>query len=285
MAVFSVCWHCYDFEAAAAHEVGHLLGLGHPDKPAGSELQAGYPMANATYYNDYLVKGYPTNYTYCQHPWDNVLAGVPDSFPEEELRGSGRVRPSIMESLTTHNPSVCLFQDDYEGLMTLYPVCGLAPPEPRCEKSARNLGIIRMMMFVLLPLLLAFALSILLHAAVDRQRRKWYIEKQAARARQVAAELAAAADPNEENNAAASIQARIRGRNARLNKVAPTKDDDPATPAGRPGMGDSGAGLALASTDATATRQQHVMQKRGDAEVMQIEDTPDAPKRPNVVEF
>ena len=30
-AMFSTCWGCYDFEAAVAHEVGHLLGFGHPD--------------------------------------------------------------------------------------------------------------------------------------------------------------------------------------------------------------------------------------------------------------
>ena len=38
-AIFSVCWDCYDFEAGAAHEMGHLLGH-HPQRRAdrGGEL-------------------------------------------------------------------------------------------------------------------------------------------------------------------------------------------------------------------------------------------------------
>ena len=37
--IFVPCFDCYDFEAAATHEVGHLLGLSHPDR-AGKELHA-----------------------------------------------------------------------------------------------------------------------------------------------------------------------------------------------------------------------------------------------------
>ena len=29
--IFLPCWDCYDFEAAIAHEVGHVLGFDHPE--------------------------------------------------------------------------------------------------------------------------------------------------------------------------------------------------------------------------------------------------------------
>ena len=99
--------------------------------------------------------------------------------------------------------------------MTMYPVCTPVPQYPRCEKAARNIGLLRVAMFVVCPFAFALLLSVILHSCVDRQRRRWYAAKQAAKARDDAALIAMRADPNasvqEENKAAEAIQARIRG--------------------------------------------------------------------------
>ena len=42
--VFVPCIACYDFEAAVAHEIGHLLGFDHPDE----HWQASYSSSNSS---------------------------------------------------------------------------------------------------------------------------------------------------------------------------------------------------------------------------------------------
>ena len=177
--VLQVCWDCYDFEAAAAHEIGHLLGIAHPDKQAGAELAPGYTATNSTYYNHYLTNGGVMNASRCMHPWDDVVPGVPANFDTNLLTGSHgvNVRPAIMESFTTHNPSVCLFQDDYEALITLYPSCSGVPPVPVCDKAHRNIGLLRFSLFVIGPLTVGLLLSVFLHWCVERQRTSWYAEQ------------------------------------------------------------------------------------------------------------
>lgn len=100
---------CFDFEAAATHEVGHVLGLSHPDNVAESLSVGGStgttPGQNV--YSTILAGGGRLSELSCQSPWSWVEPGVP---PGSEVD----VRPSIMKALTQHNPSVCLTEDDLE---------------------------------------------------------------------------------------------------------------------------------------------------------------------------
>ena len=44
------------------------------------------------------------------------------------------IRPSMMDSFTTHNPNVCISEDDLEAINTLYPLCEGAIVTPICDK-------------------------------------------------------------------------------------------------------------------------------------------------------
>ena len=87
--IFLPCWECYDFEAAAAHEVGHALGLMHPDQAVASGTNLRW---NGT-----------GGMAPCDDPWSAVVAATPDSS----------VAPSIMLAFTQFNKGVCLSQDDW----------------------------------------------------------------------------------------------------------------------------------------------------------------------------
>ena len=165
--------------------------------------------------------GTSVNSTQCAHPFEYVAAGVPTDFPSESLVGNlgTKVRPSIMESFTTHNPAVCLFDDDYEALMTLYPVCSAVPAKPRCEKSDRNIGLLRLEAYAVLPLLMALLVSIVLHICVERQQKALAKKKEEAgkdaRARW--------------SKVNADLKARMR--NAGKKVLPPKKDEAAAQPA------------------------------------------------------
>ena len=83
--------------------------------------------------------------SHCTNVWDDVVAGVPPGLAGGELiyAEGGKcdgpcplVRTALMARYTSAHSSSggCLLQDDYEGLLTLYPVCiaGGAPPKASC---------------------------------------------------------------------------------------------------------------------------------------------------------
>ncbi len=113
-------------------QVGHILGLGHPDLasvelspqctpdacgPAGQDVQLSAAAAARRMDNES-----------CLHSFAEVVAR-----PEGEP-----VRPAMMISFTQHNPTVCLSDDDLEALNALYPECTQALSTPVCFKTKHN---------------------------------------------------------------------------------------------------------------------------------------------------
>ena len=107
LQILMPCWECYDFEAAATHEVGHILGLSHPDAVASALCTSSDACGRAPGVNSYhrgLAAGLRFNNETCRNPWDDVMPGVPPDVPETELADG--VRHSIMRAFTQHNPEV-----------------------------------------------------------------------------------------------------------------------------------------------------------------------------------
>jgi len=166
-AMFSTCWSCYDFEAAVAHEVGHLLGLGHPDL-APRETLSRYNPWGANVYHKGLAAGSPLDNSSCLHPWEGVMDGVPS---DAVIDPTTNLRPSIMHAFTRHNPRSCLMQDDLEAINVLYPDCLNTPLTPVCSKPALNTGWLRMLLYIVVPFFICLASSAIIKYMAARRLR------------------------------------------------------------------------------------------------------------------
>ena len=196
----SSCFHCYDFEAAAAHQVGHLLGLGHPDVPPAESTMTGFTADGRVSYHAGLAAGEALNASTCANVWADVQEGLPPGAHTEREAADG-YRRSIMTKFTLDDMSSCLYADDLEALNVLYPDCNGGPTVPLCAKPALNLGWQRILLFICVPLGVAFGtiacLQVAAGRATDKLRRM---------------DLAKVLRDAEREKAAAKIQALRRGQ-------------------------------------------------------------------------
>ena len=147
--IFRPCMDCYDFEAAVAHEIGHILGFHHPDVHPERNWNATVPMSSEI----------------CEDSWATAeLTGV-------DLAGS-IAADSIMNSLTKQQARACLTLDDLNGLNYMYPTCAdqlTRNGQPNCIKSKRNVGALRFAGLVAMPFMAAAALLLVIIIYANRR--------------------------------------------------------------------------------------------------------------------
>jgi hypothetical protein len=160
-AIVLPCWECADFEAAILHEAGHFLGLSHPDYVPNNlvaDVSTYNPAPNpSNTYQEELANGvrlYESGSCSVLSLWEGTREGTPPNVSTEAVStpgvhwGSQRVRNSVMEAFTQHNPSPCLYDDDVEALNVLYPDCSPASRGPKPARLTSHTGALH----ALLPL-------------------------------------------------------------------------------------------------------------------------------------
>mmetsp|Transcript_48604 Transcript_48604/g.127008 ORF Transcript_48604/g.127008 Transcript_48604/m.127008 type:complete len:663 (-) Transcript_48604:239-2227(-) len=191
--IFAPCFDCYDFEAAALHEIGHFLGLGHPDNipdnwqvPAnGASITDALPTPGNNSYQENIasamLSGHRPNVSeICMNPWAGVRPGVPlgAEIDMDKLGARYPTRDAQMEARTQHNPRTCLTNDDLEALAVIYPDCDdhAAMFAAVCHEVNLNIGIVRLAVWILIPSIIALfvviTLSSIVHAFERREKAR-----------------------------------------------------------------------------------------------------------------
>lgn len=267
--IFSPCWKCFDFEAAAVHEIGHILGLNHPDKMGTIEegcdhtyiraedcLNGGFPVGCSSHntklasmdgINPFLQKDQPADLW--ENPWKySVCDAWPEAVDAGEVDPDTKVRQSIMEAFTEHNPQTCLTNDDIESLYMIYPMStgrGMSvntQPKWNCNKSDLNIGWVRVLVYIGIPIFLVYSILTCTLSCLKHHEEKKHakmeakhveVKKEAKAAKKEAAEQGRRAtvmaealeeqvrtedlrvEERAQEMAAQMIQARMRGNMAR----------------------------------------------------------------------
>jgi len=184
--IFEPCFDCYDFEGAAVHEIGHALGLGHPNtarEEVDQEFYSNYGTTGDNVYNAMLANDSALLGDSCLNPWHDVANNTPPDalvdergcdrgYNDELITGCVGIRDSVMEAFTQNNPSVCLARDDLEAVQTLYPDCQVPIVEPVCYRVNLNLGFVRIAVYVMGPLLVILGLVVLMQSVISYHNRE-----------------------------------------------------------------------------------------------------------------